>query len=87
MPFGAKQQMYYKTAVKAPIARVLCTRVRATAVFQKKGFKITLLVRTRVQVSLLKCNISILSRLLQYILKALQTSSGKLKMMFSRAQF
>ena len=33
--FRCKEQVHYKTAVKAPIARVLCTRVRAAIVFPK----------------------------------------------------
>ena len=47
--FRCKKQVHYKTAVKATFARVLCTRVRAAVVFSKNDFKITLLVRTRVQ--------------------------------------
>ena len=47
--FRCKKQVHYKTAVKAAFARVLCTRVRAAIVFSKNDFKITLLVRTRVQ--------------------------------------
>ena len=40
---------YYKTAVKCKVAVALCTRVRTTVVFSKLNFKISLLVRTRVQ--------------------------------------
>ena len=47
--FGAKEQVHYKPAVKVAIARVLCTRVRATIVFRQNLSKKTFLVRERVQ--------------------------------------
>ena len=40
---------HYKTVVKRKVAVALCTRVRTTVVFSKLNFKISLLVRTRVQ--------------------------------------
>ena len=45
----AAKMRYYKTAVKCKVAVALCTRVRTTVVFSKLNFKISLLVRTRVQ--------------------------------------
>ncbi len=87
MPFGAKQQMYYKTAVKAPIARVLCTRVRATVVFQKSVSKKRLSAETVRKTTPLSDHFDTFCRVLQCFLKALQNRSEKLKIDFRSTQF
>ena len=86
-PFGAKQQKYYKTAVKATIERVLCTRVRATIVFQKSISKKRFSAETVRKTAPLSDHSGSFCRVLQCFLKALQNRSEKLKMAFRSTQF
>ena len=85
--FGAKQRMYYKTAVKVPIARVLCTRVRATVVFQKSVSKKRVSAETVRKTAHMSDHIGSFCRVLQCFLEALQNRSEKLKSTTWSTQF
>ena len=67
------------------IARIFCTRVRATVVFPKAILKKRFSCEHVCKISRLKGRIMTLSRVLQCFLKVLQNRSEKLKNAFQRA--